>query len=421
MATLEIHQINVSQGDATLIVVRNIHDLREAVKQEAPQAALDDMNLMPWCVRERRNDLLRAATQGALLVDAGNDDYGPDVRWYMEHVGALQPKDTFQEKLSILVTHCHDDHQDGVRSLLRDRDGPNTKEVFRPKCFYHPQQTNDSNMGLMPTILRELNSQDASKDKRKTTVVTVPPGGCLRSGDQMTIALGDGPNKEKIVARVLAAGRKIFAGPHLAPQDAGPKVKSRQGKEQMDENDRSIVLAIEYGKFRHFLGGDAGGSDGMTYADIETPLAKVLKNDAWNGHCCTMKLNHHGSRYSNDRDLLDVIRPRIVTIPSGIRLNFHKHPTSETLQRLHETNGLEKAFATEIASRGKGIAFDPKPLTNVEISGDIVIRPYDNTINEKEIRIKIVRSGEQSIIVDPIRYQLRPATASDVEVVCSHK
>ncbi len=116
-ATLEIHQINVSQGDATLIIVRDLALLAAKVTDATAQA--DPMAHLPWCVKSSVD--ISSTVVSAVLIDGGNNRFGDKVWAYMKQVGAIDPSPAvvFQAKLHVMVNHAHGDHLDGLESLFR--------------------------------------------------------------------------------------------------------------------------------------------------------------------------------------------------------------------------------------------------------------------------------------------------------------
>jgi beta-lactamase superfamily II metal-dependent hydrolase len=403
-------------------------------------AAGASIDHLPFCLKH--NLPLTGTVQKALLIDGGNDGYGPDVREYLQTLGVIDPTQLWQPQLIVLATHYHDDHQDGLRSLMRNPlseeqlkarvdNSPTTSEAVRPRqfCYLQPNPQRDRAMGMFPAILNELRSQ-GPPDPR-TELFEIPPGGCLR-GDRLELSLGVGVDGIAIKVVVLAADQAYFRHPSGARVEIPNK---RGGRSRpLSENDRSIVLMVEYGSFRHFLAGDIGGETCTIEADVEGALAQALPSilaaqTAQNGpktrsagHCCSIKLSHHGSRHSNTNSILGALTPCIATISCGFRQYFHGHPNAEAVNRMWSL-GSVNVFATEIASRGKGVDFNPDPGERIGILGDIVLRPIDESISrlhrcagvgEGAVDIQVFGSGVQSWIdTENPNYALRATTAGN--------
>jgi hypothetical protein len=474
-ASVEIHQINVSQGDCTLVLNRDLDKLQariqqwaltasESDKQIAQQILTDPIHFMPFCIYAKIS--LNDTVKHALLVDAGNDGYGPDVRAYLQKMGAIIPG-LLQPQLALLATHYHDDHQDGLRSVMRDAMAPDklklareaaakvragyvetTVEVVRPAVFFRPaphdktvdpKAYRDRATGLFPAILAELNNQSTVLGMTpiaKTTVTPIPMGGS-NGLQRWVISLGTDKSGLAVEVFVLASdqafsgdGRSVTPIPNKNPKKGRPS----------SENDRSIVLMVQYGSFRHFFGGDIGGATCTIEADVEGALAAALPTmlpaipnyvrSTAPAHCCSAKLSHHGSRHSNSDPLLRVLQPKVAVASTGFRQYFHGHPTANNIDRMKPgatwagqnppTMGttLSHILATEIASVGKGKPFDPDAARNVKVLGDIVLRPIDETVRprltgpqtvDSKVTLQIYGSRDFSWVDSTdARYALRP-------------
>lgn len=475
-ARLEIHQINVGQGDSTLIINRDLDKVAAAIRQASKTPPSDPIDYVPYAVA---NEVpLDGTVKSALLIDGGDDEYGGDVLAYLKTMGALltAPNSIFCPNLSILVSHYHADHIAGVRSIFKERvtaspatkkrkknDGSTStsyKERYRPAHVY---QTAPNTKADPDTVPFAAFSDDVAKafaaSPNNTKRHFIDQGGFAMDTINLTkIDLGKGVNNIPITLHVLAAAQAVYGGPgyFVSIPSVNPKAT--------DQNDRSIVLVLEYGSFRFFLGGDiagnggtAGGNDEQNamdtsakrffsvHADVETTLGEELeayfpatKNWKANtakftsaGYCTVLKADHHGSSSSVDVYLLATTRPCIVTIGSGVKSRFHGHPTQQVIDRMSMTttqrwnlrkkpgttpNTIKQVYATEVAQKVKGKAFDVN-LRGARILGDIVIRPIDEsiqavqaaTVKGTELQVQVYGSGAQTDIVDT-RTELRPVT-----------
>ena len=425
-ATLEIHQINVGQGDATLVIVRDTAALAGAVTDVNVRTG-DAMAHLPWCLA--RKIPLSGTVLTALLIDGGNDCYGESLREHLESVGAIDPAAVLQRNLFIMANHFHDDHQDGLRSILRrwNDDGDALIERYRPRAYLRmaSNRARDETAGSWTTtLIDDLASQTAPDE---TQQCIIPPGGRKNDGSRMTVELGSLSTsaglRVPITLKILASDQAYFidgqplrwippkgrARPSVAP--AGAQRRPVGGKGQ---NDRSIALVIEFGAFRHFIGGDIGGPD-CPDADVETPLSTALPrllpasarapSQPVAGHCCSMKMSHHGSKYSNTAPILAALTPRVVVGSAGVRQHCFLHPTQETITRLLTdadwggvantvaprlrqagaggAAGPDGVFVTEMASKGRvgaGKVVDHAPNPPFPILGSIIIRPTDESV-----------------------------------------
>jgi competence protein ComEC len=89
---------------------------------------------------------------------------------------------------------------------------------------------------------------------------------------------------------------------------------------QLDLNEDSVVLLVEYGSFRALFAGDAG-------LRAEARLAGRV------GRVDVLKAGHHGSRSATGERWLTELRPLVAVISCG-QGNRYRHPHLETLARL---------------------------------------------------------------------------------------
>ncbi|MCH5333393.1 MAG: DNA internalization-related competence protein ComEC/Rec2 [Agathobacter sp.] len=128
----------------------------------------------------------------------------------------------------------------------------------------------------------------------------------------------------------LQAGDRFASGDVvlrcLYPEDGEALAAGKGG--EVDLNDLSLVLLLEYGDFRGIFTGDIS----------EAAERKLLKR----GACATvdfLKVAHHGSKYSGSSDFLRALSPKLAVISSG-RNNRFGHPHAELLERLEDCGCL---------------------------------------------------------------------------------
>lgn len=89
------------------------------------------------------------------------------------------------------------------------------------------------------------------------------------------------------------------------------------------ENDRSIVLRVEYGRASILLTGDieAAGERALVHADPQWTLLRST----------VLKVPHHGSRGSLDPTFLRAVAPKVAVVSAGAT-NTYGHPAPQTLK-----------------------------------------------------------------------------------------
>ena len=467
-ATLEIHELNVGQGDSILILNRDLAAVRKKIvakKGEPAAAALAPIDYMPYAIA---NDVALAGTvRKALLVDGGDDEYGGDVLGYLEMHGVLAPGTVYTPNLSLLVSHYHDDHMAGLRSIFKERVDPTRKgekvtyrERYRPGDVYmtlgnKKADPSTQRFGLFGKDVTSATGTFTNPTRRHN----LGPGGVDAQGATTRIELGTGVDGIAIGLYAIAAAQSVFSR-----TTGGPVAVVSKGK-KADQNDRSIVLVLEYGSFRYFVGGDIGGNgkngggnfgtNGMDtagkkffsgHADVESKLGPALEaffpgTTAWKagqpkypnaGYCTAVKANHHGSSSSVDVYSLATMRPCVAVISSGVKARFHRHPTQQVMDRMSNTprwplrgktrttttpNTIVQVYLTEVAAQVKGKVF-PVDLRGGRIVGDIILRPVDESVAAVQastaagtpLRVQVYGTGAQTGLADPTSV-LRPTVA----------
>ena len=474
-ASLEIHEINVGQGDSILIINRDLDATRKQIVAEKGVANVpaDPIDYMPYCIA---NGIpLSGTSTKALLVDGGDDEYGGDVIGYMSDYGVLDGTTVWRPDLAVLVSHYHDDHMAGLRSVFKERIDPKKKgdkvkfaERLRPGFVYQSLPNSKTNPKTDRFALFQGDVDEASKaPSKKTKRVLLSPGGIDSGVTPTEISLGKGVDGIPITAYVVASGQSVNNG------ITGVTAIASTGK-NVDQNDRSVVLMLQYGSFRYFTGGDIAGSGGAAggnfgtnavvagakkffssaHADVESTLGPGLEalfpaTTKWlanrpkfvtAGYCTVVKANHHGSSSSMDVHLFGTLQPLLLLISSGVKSRFHNHPTQQVMNRATKTqtanwglraagkkkadsvmvdNSIGQIYVTEVGKKVKNAAFGVN-LYTARIMGDIVVRPVDETISAiqgatargEELTVQVYGTGAASGMTDP-NTTLRPTVVQN--------
>lgn len=100
-------------------------------------------------------------------------------------------------------------------------------------------------------------------------------------------------------------------------------------KERPDPNDNSIVGKLTFGKFSMLFTGDASRAEEN----------RLIKEENTKLSSRVLKVGHHGSASSSQKDFLRSVRPELAVISVGLH-NDYGHPTSQALKRLNDENIL---------------------------------------------------------------------------------
>jgi competence protein ComEC len=229
-----------------------------------------------------------------MLVDGGGSAVGAfDVG---ENVVAPFLWNKGLKRLNYLVlTHAHPDHLNGLEAVARD---------FPVAEFWRTA-------GPPPPDGRYM-KMEAALAKARTRLV----------------ARGDDLRRDGITIEILS--------PRAGLPDAGA-----------DENDRSLVLRVRYGRTAVLLAGDIGAA-----AEEEILAAGLdVRSQA-------LKAPHHGSESSSSPAFLDAVGPEVIVISVG-RGNSYSLPGPAVLERYRESGArvfrTDLNGAVEIRSDGRSL------------------------------------------------------------------
>jgi hypothetical protein len=409
-APLEVHHINVGQGDSTLIINRDLDATKAKIEKflkiqpQPPALKLpdDQLDWMPFAIAHKVP--LEGTVKYAVLIDGGEDKYGSDVAAYMEQYGVSGNE--MRRKFYMVATHYHSDHIDGLRYIFWVKNiADDTLDVrFPPSVVY---DCGDDNVMDPKTRSFENYKNDlahfSSDNKAYTTRKIAEPG-------KTTIDLGSDESNRKISMSCLAANGLVYNKKTGTSSNAIVRKKK-------DQNDRSVVFVLSYGKFKYFLGGDIGGTGTdfggndtakeqidnrnrkfySCHSDIESRLIDAMEKGK--SHICGFKANHHGSSSSNDVNFLALMTPAIGAVSSGTKRVYHGHPTQQFLNRIDnqgkgkwsgpKANTIGQYFITEVSKNPNRDIFAGK------IIGDIIVRPYDIADGDP-VKMQVYGTGIQT-------------------------
>lgn len=118
-----------------------------------------------------------------------------------------------------------------------------------------------------------------------------------------------------------------------------------------DQNDASVVIALQHGSSRFLFTGD-----------IPSPVENRLIQQGWMLSANVLKVAHHGSKYSSNTPFLEAVAPQDAVISVGP--NSYGHPTGEVTARL-EAVGTHTWYTSlngtiRFSSDGETISVNPQ-------------------------------------------------------------
>ncbi len=313
---LEIHHINVENGDATMIL---IHDTAA--------------NTFP----------------ASVLIDAGMSNSLAFLSPYFKNCfGDSMPVAHFKY---MILTHHHTDHYNGFKSLgdstfiqvdtIIDVGGYKLDSAYPaiapPDSIGTALERGGGGKIFKKVYLKALEkAYGKGLLKSRSNVITSFPRDI---GKIITIGT---VNSIPVTLTCVAAAGYTYTG----IRDSLTHDSSKQNS----PNDYSLGFVLRYGEFRYFTSGDLGGYNGSNFIDQETTLAGGLDTllhqlsysfdstatrDSITGHICAFKVSHHGSDHSSNPVFMK-IRPAVAIVSAGNQVKWAL-PNPAFQQRLDST------------------------------------------------------------------------------------
>jgi hypothetical protein len=306
---LEIHQLNVGQGDAAVILTRGKN-------KKIRKIMIIDFG------KKFSNDLIGPYLKD-ILGYTGNINYAIVSHYDVDHyAGFSKFAELYLEangkKINRMII------PGGIGSSLQYPMGGLTpgKNDWNPAL---PKVSDTSKLGELPTFLSNItNTKIVSAIFQLSERQQINWHFVLDTLDEIPVTME------------LVAGLQYVKG-----------TSSRKLSNNTTYNDDCLAWVLHFGEFRFYTGGDLGGYD-KGYVDHEslladyftsnttynaTPLNKNNKDNPAKGHVCVAKINHHGSNESSNKKFLETTNPSAWLISCGLQINFD-HPTNAVLDRM---------------------------------------------------------------------------------------
>jgi beta-lactamase superfamily II metal-dependent hydrolase len=303
---LDIHHINTGCGNSTLVVMPDGTSLlidagASGTTGPAMNAPRPDGSRRPgeWIARYVRRQLTVNAQPGL--------DYALLTHFHGDHVGDVTPQSPESTHGTYKVTGISDVAEVIPITTIIDRGFPS---------YSFPAPVTD------PPALNYIQFIKA-RVKRGLPVERV------RVGSSSQIAQLRGRERyPEFGVRMIAGNGEVWTGQDESSVAHFP-VKSSGGPNPVsNENNCSIALRLNYGRFSYFAGGDLNcdtnyGQD--PWRDIETPAAKAA------GAVSVATCDHHGYFDANGPEFVRALKPRIWILQS-----WHaSHPAMSVLANLY--------------------------------------------------------------------------------------
>lgn len=286
--TLAIYHLDVGQGDATLIVAKDS----------------------------------AGTTTKSVLIDGGLKRYGQGIIDYATDSLNLTKLDY------VIASHYDHDHVAGLAVVLKN--ALDSASNLTVDSVFDRGETLYNYPGKGAAYKRQARRFG---NRRKT----LTPGQVITLINDTT-----GTGAYSIKMRCICVNGEVFVNDSTTYNAVQPP--------RPDENDLSTGFLINYAKFRYLTCGDIGGKNGnqpgtcdgsygCNFADLETNVI------AYAQQVSAYKVNHHGSRCSNNQAWITQASAPVAIISSG-RQGRYKHPREEVVQELNADTNLVRFYMT---------------------------------------------------------------------------
>ena len=185
---------------------------------------------------------------------------------------------------------------------------------------------------------------------------------------------------EDVLLAIKRKGKKItkpVAGTEYTLGDASFQIIAPNSAHYDDLNDYSVGVRVTYGSTHYVFA-----------ADADSVSEQEMVESKWNLSANVLKLNHHGSRYSNRKEFLDAVSPDYVVISVG-KDNSYGHPHAEVMAELKRRKipiyRTDETGTILITSDGSKVAFQAQPS---KITDAVPVKP-----EKKKNQVYVTKTG----------------------------
>jgi hypothetical protein len=328
---LHIHQINIENGDATMI---GVYDT--SAKKYTSRILIDGGQLTP-------DQMLLPYLRKMIGSDAAS--------LHFQYV---------------ILTHYHNDHYNGLLAL---QDGSITADSiidpggYRVNSYFKHTAVAGTSPQSMSKAVPWLTAMKEAARHTPAPFVKGRSKVMLRYGTDNKTSIGNSIVIGKIGSNNVEL--RCIAGWGNTLSENGTIVGNPKPS-KTSANNFTLAFILSCGEFRYFIGGDMGGRTG-SYIDQESSVTKFLNNEypsaesitdgtSVKGHLCGFKANHHGSSESNIETFMESMHPAIVMTSAGSNSGWHL-PSVEYLERLADVQPVSESSLLPAGSFNKGVYF----------------------------------------------------------------
>ncbi|MFC0514621.1 MBL fold metallo-hydrolase [Mucilaginibacter angelicae] len=327
---LQVHHINIENGDATMIGIYDIPSHRYISKT---------------------------------LIDGGMSKPGDLLLPYLHKVAGADTSGTHFNY--IILTHYHTDHYNG---LLAMKTGELTADSLVDPGGYDFQRYFPNQPALQQLTAAHPDVMLIPKNwtNMLSAAMALQPA-AIRGHSQLMVSFTN--NEQSGIGHQLVLGKigdlpvtlECVAGWGNTRTGRANAINPMPG--DSSENNFTLSFLLRCGEFRYFIGGDLAGVTNSQYIDQEEPLSgyfaiavplahPISGQGNLTGHICGFKADHHGSKTSNVATFMQAMTPSIVVTSAGNKKGWHL-PNELFLTRLVDVH----AASETTGNPGRGLYF----------------------------------------------------------------
>jgi beta-lactamase superfamily II metal-dependent hydrolase len=374
---LDLHHINTGRGSSAFFIF-----------PDGTTMLLDAGEMSPLEGR------IFTARNAVIRPDSSKKPY----EWIVSYIQQVAPLNNRRSIDYGLITHFHDDHFGGwypnaPRSasglfqltgitgvgeimpfkILIDRGYPGYNYPYDMKKLAEKSRQGEASYG------KTLQNYFSFIDEKKKQGMRMSP---LRAGSNRQVILLTNPSSfPSFFVQNIKANQKIWTGKDSVTYDHFPVIDTAKPASWPDENSLSLAIAIHYGDFTYYTGGDNPGNlstGDNPLRNVETPIANVV------GAVDVATMDHHGNRDAVNEFMVKTLKPKIWIGQTWSA----DHPGHEVLLRIlnqHIYPGQRDLFATNMLE------------ANRLVIGPIIDRVYKS--QQGHILVRVMPGGNAYYVV----------------------
>ncbi len=378
---LDLHHINTGRGNAAYYIFPDgttmLFDAGEENPLEARTVSVRNAAIHPNDTKKPYEWIASYIKQAAPANRKPVLDYAVLSHFHEDHMGSAYTGAPAAANGNYLLTGITGVDYLVPISLLLDRGYPdyNLPYDMKSKAFEERLSKNPATSNYLLTI-KNYFSFIQSRQKEGMQVQNLQAG----NKNQVVLKYNSGTYPGFFVQNIKSNGR-VWTGKDSSTIELFPSLNLADPATIPTENALSQVIAIHYGPFIYYTGGDCPGSPGYgepAWMDVETPVAKSI------GSVDVATLDHHGNRDAVNENMIKTFHPRVWID----QVWSSDHPGHEVLIRLMAQQlytGPRDLFATNMLQPNK------------DVIGPLIDRSYKS--QQGHILVRVLPGGKTWYVI----------------------